>query len=158
MITLSSLRPSAKRHHPKRVGRGNASGKGTTAGRGTKGQRARSGGRNKLIRRGMKHLIERTPKTRGFRSRRPKLNVVSVDRLAKTFNDNTVVTPRMMKHAGLIADITPGVKIVGATAIKKKLHIQAQRFTTQAAAAIRQAGGSASELTPRPTSTNPKKE
>ena len=83
MITLSNLSPSQERRQTKRVGRGNSSGKGTTAGRGTKGQRARTGGRNKTTRRALKSLIERTPKTRGFRARRPKMHTVTVKQIGR---------------------------------------------------------------------------
>lgn len=141
MISLHTLRPSQTRSRPKRVGRGNASGKGTTAGRGTKGQRARTGGRKQLIRRGFKQLTARTPKIRGFRSRRPKLWVVSLTSLERTFPDGAQVKPEQMVTAGLIPDRFPGVKILGRTPMKKKLSVQADRFSATAAEAIRQAGG-----------------
>lgn len=141
MITLSSLKPSARRFHPKRVGRGNSSGKGTTAGRGTKGQRARTGGRNKLIRRSMKHLIERTPKTRGFRSFSAKLLAVRVDLLDQMFAEGQVITPAMMRQRGLLSADWPGVKIIGKTKVAKKLTVQAHEFSAGAKAAIEQAGG-----------------
>ncbi len=146
MIQLHNLKPSQSRHKYKRVGRGNSSGKGTTAGRGTKGQRARTGGRNKLIRRGMKHLIERTPKTRGFTSRSAKMRVVTLSELQRSFPEGAVITPAMMKQAGLIAQTWPGVKVLLAGDLKKKLTIQAHGFSAGAVAAIAKVGGTASIL------------
>lgn len=145
MITLHDLHPAQRRSRRKRVGRGNASGKGTTAGRGTKGQRARSGGRKKLIRRGLKHLIERTPKVRGFRSARPKLQVVAVGALA-VFPDGATVTALDLKRHGLISQTNPGVKILGGGAIKKKLIVRVDRFSRSAKQAIINAGGQAVTL------------
>lgn len=146
MISLSNLRPSQTKFRHKRVGRGNASGKGTTAGRGTKGQRARTGGRNKLTRRGLKHLIERTPKTSGWTSRRTKLVVVQVAELQRAFVDGQQVGPREMNKAGLIKSAWPGVKVLGSGPIKKKLMISAHKFSDQATAAITKAGGSVTQL------------
>jgi large subunit ribosomal protein L15 len=146
MIELHQLTPSAKRTRYKRVGRGNASGKGTTAGRGTKGQRARTGGRNKLTRRSMKALIERTPKTRGFKSLRPQLEIVTLQRLTDTFKDGQIITPVQMVLAGLIDHARPGVKIIGQGKIAKKLTVKAQKFSAGAKAAIVAAGGSAVSL------------
>lgn len=143
MITLASLQPSARRAKPKRVGRGNSSGKGTTAGRGTKGQRARTGGRNKAIRRSLRALIERTPKTRGFRSRRQPLTAVSLSSITQRFTPNQVVTPVALMNAGLVRRVRPGVKIVGHDKLKKPLTIKAQKFSAGAKAAIEAAGGHA---------------
>lgn len=155
MITLSHLRPSAERTKVKRVGRGNASGKGTTAGRGTKGQRARTGGRNKLTRRGLKHLTERTPKIRGFLSHRPKLEVVTLAQLQQTFPDGSTVTPKQMVETGLITTAWPGVKVLGGS-ITKKLKVQAEKFSAGAAAAITKAGGTVTAVA-RPSRVVPKK-
>ncbi len=142
MISLHTLSPSQTRQKYKRVGRGNSSGKGTTAGRGTKGQRARTGGRNKLTRRGLKHLIERTPKTRGFLSRRTAMSVVTLSQLQQSFSDGQTISPNALVKAGLLAPSHRGVKIIGNT-ISKKLIIKASKFSSAAAAAITKAGGQA---------------
>ena len=146
MITLHTLSPSQDRHHPKRVGRGNSSGKGTTAGRGTKGQRARTGGRNKTTRRAMKALIERTPKTRGFRSRRPKLEAVTLAQLQRVFAEGQVINAAVLHQAGLLSSTRNGVKVIGAGPVTKKLTIKADAFTAQAKEAITKAGGSAAVI------------
>ena len=151
MISLHTLKHSSRRYKPKRLGRGNSSGKGTTGGRGTKGQRARTGGRNKLTRRGLKALIERTPKTRGFRSRTSKLETVSLQALEASFETATVITPAEMVNAGLIRTAKHGVKVLGAGPVKKKLTVKAEAFSKAAADAITKAGGSAAVLGSKPT-------
>jgi len=156
MITLHSLKPSQAKSEPKRVGRGNASGKGTTAGRGTKGQRARTGGRNKLTRRGLKHLIERTPKTRGFLSHRPEFNTVNLDQLQAVFKDGDIITPARLVEAGLSPRIWPGLKILGGGKLSKKFTVKAEKFSDSAKDAIIKAGGQA-EIIPIPSRVIPKK-
>ncbi len=153
MIELHTLKPSQSRHRYKRVGRGNASGKGTTAGRGTKGQRARTGGRNKLTRRGLKHLIERTPKNRGFLSLRPRMGVVTLLQLNSAFSDGQQVTADRLHHLGMIGNPVYGYKVIGQADFKKKLTVKANKFSAGAAAAITKAGGQAVVLTPKPTET-----
>lgn len=148
MITLSTLKAAQDRFRPKRVGRGNSSGKGTTAGRGTKGQRARSGGRNKLIRKGLKHMIERTPKVSGWHSRRTKLAVVQIAELSRVFADGQSVQPAEMLKAGLVKTTWPGVKVIGGELIKKKLMVTANAFSAAAAASITKAGGTATLIPP----------
>lgn len=148
MITLHSLRAASRRTKSKRLGRGNSSGKGTTAGRGTKGQRARSGGRNKLTRRGLKALVERTPKTRGFRSRRHKSETVSIAELERVFDSGTLITPETMRDAGLIQHVKTGVKILGKGELKKKLTVKADSFSKGAREAITKAGGTATLTKP----------
>lgn len=114
MLTLHNLKPAkgaAKKK--KRVGRGNASGHGTYSGRGLKGQRARSGGKSGLKRLGMRHIVLQTPKARGFKSARPKNQVVRVERLNAAFADGATVTPQALAKAGLIKDANKPVKVLG---------------------------------------------
>lgn len=156
MITLSTLKVSAARAKYKRVGRGNSSGKGTTAGRGTKGQRARTGGRNKLTRRSLKALVLPTPKFRGFSSHKPKLAVVTLDQLHRSFADGATVTPQDMVKANLIPAVWPGVKVLASGTLSKKLTIRATKFSAGAAEAIGKAGGQVIVLA-KPTRTLPKR-
>ena len=59
--------PAGARHHPKRVGRGNASGHGTYSGRGLKGQKARAGGGVRAsFEGGQLPLVRRMGRKRGF--------------------------------------------------------------------------------------------
>lgn len=146
MISLHSLRPSAARHSPKRVGRGNASGKGTTAGRGTKGQRSRTGGRNSLIQRSYKTLLMRTPKLRGFRSRRIKTVAVTLADIQAHYADGQTINPTNLHQAGLIGQRQAHVKVIGHGPINKKITVQVHKFSAAAKAAIIKAGGQAQEF------------
>jgi len=147
MITLSTLRPAQRRQKSKRVGRGDSSGKGTTAGRGTKGQRARTGGRNKTTRRALKALIERTPKTRGFRSARTEVAVVTLLQLTKRYPEGQIISAALLQQDKMISNTRGGLKIIGALPLKKKFTIKANAFSAQAKAAIEAAGGTAVVLT-----------
>ena len=78
MLSLNTIKKSKGSHkNKKRVGRGNASGRGTYSTRGQKGQRQRAGVSN-LKRLGMKSQLLQTPKVRGFKSDKPKNQIVSV--------------------------------------------------------------------------------
>ena len=86
---------------PKRKGRGTATGQGTTAGRGMNGQKSRSGGSIKPgFEGGQMPLYRRIPK-RGFTNiwgtEYVGVNVEALNR----FEAGTVVTPEMIKEAGL---------------------------------------------------------
>ncbi len=108
---LKKAEGSTKRK--KRLGRGNSSGHGTYSTRGIKGQRSRSGGKGGLKRLGLKQLIMSTPKKRGFKSARPKNQVISLDDLNNNFKDGETVNPKKLLSLGLInSDRTP-VKILG---------------------------------------------
>lgn len=156
MIELHSLHPSAARHSPKRVGRGNASGKGTTAGRGTKGQRSRTGGRNSLIKRSYKALLMRTPKLRGFRSRRIKTVAVTLADIQAYYHDGQTINPANLHQAGLIKHRHAQVKVIGHGPINKKITVQVHKFSAAAKAAIIKAGGQAQEYGQPPSNDSAK--
>lgn len=108
--TIKSVKGATKKR--KRVGRGNASGHGTYSTRGLKGQKSRSGVSN-LKRLGMKMTLMRTPKKRGFKSLKPKNQVVNLEDINKNFKDNEVVSPKILLKKGLIDSMKIGVKILG---------------------------------------------
>ena len=119
-LSLHNLKPnknSTKKR--KRIGRGNASGHGTYSGKGLKGQKARSGVSN-LKRLGMKQVLLRTPKKRGFKSLKPKDLVVNLDDINKNFKDNDIINPKILLEAGLIDNIKLEVKILGNGELKLK--------------------------------------
>ena len=128
----------------KRVGRGPGSGLGKTSGRGQKGQKARSGGGvSPVFEGGQLPLFRRIPK-RGFSNKRFKIEyaVVNVGDL-NIFDDNTLVTPALLKEKRLINKQLSGVKILGDGKLEKKLTIQAHKFTNTALAKIKDAGSKA---------------
>ncbi|MBI4276584.1 50S ribosomal protein L15 [Candidatus Uhrbacteria bacterium] len=145
-LTLHTLKPAVgSTHHRKRVGRGNASGHGTYSGKGQKGQRARSGkGRERLKRLGMKAMVQSTPKTRGFRSLATPAAVVNVDALERIFAVGSVVTPRALKHNGLVRSDAESVKILGDGTITKSLTIRHCTVSASAKEKIEKAGGTIS--------------
>ena len=126
-----------------RRGRGVGSGNGKTAGKGHKGQNARSGGGVALgFEGGQMPLWRRLPK-RGFKNvNRVEYAVVNVSDLNK-FDEGTVVTPALLKEAGLVGREFHGVKVLGAGKLEKKLTVQAAKFSKSAEEAINAAGGKA---------------
>ena len=131
-------------HTKKRVGRGPGSGLGKTSGRGQKGQKARSGGNvNPVFEGGQLPLYRRLPK-RGFsndlfKTRYAIINVSDLNR----FEDGTLVTPALLKGAGIIKNSKDGIKVLGNGKLEKKLTIQASKFSTSALEKIKEAGSKA---------------
>ena len=128
---------------PKRKGRGTATGQGTTAGRGMNGQKSRSGGSIKPgFEGGQMPLYRRIPK-RGFTNiwgtEYVGVNVEALNR----FEAGTVVTPEMIKDAGLAKGVKDGIKILGNGTLEKNLTVQAHKFSKTAIEKIESAGGKA---------------
>jgi len=115
--TLKKTKGSSKKN--KRVGRGNASGHGTYSTRGLKGQKSRSGVSG-LKRLGMKKQLLAIPKVRGFKSHKPKNQVVSIKAINKYFKDAEVVSPVTLFEKKLIGSAELPVKILG----KEKLTVK----------------------------------
>lgn len=143
-MKLHELQPApGSTKSPKRLGRGIGSGLGKTSGRGHKGQNARSGGGTRPgFEGGQMPYQQRLPK-RGFKNIfRKDLAEVNVERL-NIFEANTVVTPELLKQAGLIGKIKDGVKVLGQGELEKQLTVQAHRFSKSALEKIEAAGGKA---------------
>ena len=120
MLSLNSIKKSkGSAKKTKRVGRGNASGHGTYSTRGLKGQKARSGVSN-LKRLGMKQQLLQTPKQKGFKSQKPKNQIVSVEDINKNFKDGDKVCPKCLMEKNLINSDNLPVKILG----KEKLTVK----------------------------------
>lgn len=140
--SLSNLKPSpGSRTRVRRIGRGAGSGRGTTAGKGTKGQRARSGGRKGLKRLGLKRIMQRIPKHRGFKSIHPRLAVVNVSDLEAYFASGAVITPQALAAMDLVRSAKNGVKILGDGALTKSFTIKGCEMSKTAKAKIEKAGG-----------------
>lgn len=120
MLSLNAIKKTkGSGKKAKRVGRGNASGHGTYSTRGLKGQKSRSGVSG-LKRLGMRQVLLRTPKFRGFRSDKPKNQVVSVKTINHHFKDGDTVTPLALFEKELISAAALPVKILG----KEKLTVK----------------------------------
>lgn len=131
-------------HAKKRVGRGSGSGLGKTSGRGQKGQKARSGGSiNPVFEGGQLPLYRRIPK-RGFSNHMFKTTyaVVNLDQL-NVFENGTVVTPALLREAGIVKNQLDGIKVLGNGKLEKALTIQANKFSTSALEKIKESGSKA---------------
>ena len=128
---------------PKRKGRGTATGQGKTAGRGMNGQKSRSGGGTRPgFEGGQMPLYRRIPK-RGFTNIwATEYAILNVDDLNK-FEAGTVVTPEMLKEAGIIKKLKDGVKVLGNGTLEKSVTVQAHKFSKTAVEKIESAGGKA---------------
>ena len=139
----STLKPAAgSKHSKKRVGRGHGTGQGTQAGRGHKGAQSRSGYKRKRgFEGGQMPLHRRVPK-RGFHNIfRTEYAVVNLDTLAERFDEGTVVTPDLLREAGLIHSTRQPIKVLARGDVSKKLTVQAHKFSGKAAEKIQAAGG-----------------
>lgn len=126
------------------VGRGPGSGLGKTSGKGQKGQNSRSGGGVRAtFEGGQLPLYRRIPK-RGFKNAmfKTRYAVINVEEL-NVFEDGTVVSPALLKEAGIIKNQLDGVKVLGNGKLEKKLTIQANKFSTSALDKIKESGSKA---------------
>lgn len=147
-MKLHDLQPAeGSKKKRTRVGRGIAAGKGKTAGRGTKGQGARRGKpKGPYFEGGQLPLVRRLPFKRGFNNIfRIEYQEVNLSRL-DALEDGTKVTPKLLAERGFIRDAAKPVVILGNGDLKKKLSIQAHRFTKSAEEKITKAGGSTEKL------------
>lgn len=140
-LALHNLKPSVgAKKTKKRVGRGLGS-TGSYSGRGVKGQRARSGGRSGLRLKGLRSLMLKLPKRRGFQSLKNKPAVINLDVLAKNFTDGATVTLKLIAEKKLVRTIEHGVKILGQGEIKHRLVIKGCLISKPAEEKILKAGG-----------------
>lgn len=127
-----------------RVGRGIAAGQGKTAGRGTKGQKSRTGsGRRPGFEGGQSSLMQRLPKRPGFRSIRPKAEIIKTGQLndvGATF-DNFVAFEK-----GLISSPYVKSKLIVGGDVNKKVTVKLQAASESAIAMIQKAGGNFSSI------------
>ena len=141
-MNLSNLRaPKKANSNKKRVGRGMGSGMGKTSTRGHKGQRSRSGSRMmRGFEGGQMPLHRRLPK-RGFTNIfKTEYTILSIERIAG-LGESEVTFDTLVK-AGLArnGDL---VKVLGDGELKKKVNVQAHKFSKSAQEKITKAGGKA---------------
>ena len=143
-LNLSNLKPAhGSKHKAKTIGRGGK--RGSYSGRGMKGQRARSGGKSGLKRLGMRQLMERTHKVRGFQSLTTKPAVVSLSTINKNYKDNETVSPANLAEKKLITTAKNGAKILSDGQLSIKIKLTGCLVSAKAAEKITTAGG---EITP----------
>jgi large subunit ribosomal protein L15 len=132
-MQLHELKPKISKRGIKRIGRGGK--RGTYSGRGQKGQKSRAG-RN--IRPGLRDIIIRTPKLRGFRNKpkRTKSVAVNLGRLAK-ISEKEINREVLAKYG-----IKWPAKIVGGGELKEIKNIIGIKASAPAKKLIEAAGGS----------------
>jgi len=128
---------------PLRKGRGPGSGLGKTAGRGHKGQKARSGGGVRPGFEGGQMPLVRRLQKRGFTNIFAKEYALVNLKDLEIFEEGTVVTPDLLKEAGLVKKLYDGVKVLGDGELTKKLNVQAHKFSKSAKEKIEALGGKA---------------
>ena len=142
-MNLSTLKsPLGSRKSGNRVGRGPSSGSGKTSGRGENGQKKRSGYSRKAgFEGGQLPLFKRLPKI-GFSNYRfkTKYAVINLDDLNK-FEENTTVSPEILKDSGFVKKQYSGIKVLGNGNLEKKLIVRAHKFSETAKSKIEAAGG-----------------
>lgn len=124
----------------KRVGRGISAGQGKTAGRGTKGQKSRTGKKlSATFMGGQGSLVQRVPKSRGFKSLRTPAQVVYLDLLndyeGKTLDNYTLF------EAGLVATPHHSIKVIARGELTAKVTLKVQAASASVKEAITKAGG-----------------
>lgn len=143
-MKIADLRSNkGSRKKKKLVGRGPGSGHGKTSCKGSKGQMSRASSRRRPgFEGGQNPLMKRLPK-RGFTSKfRKDYSLVNLGSL-NLFEENSTVTPQLLKEKNLIKSLNCDVKILGDGELKKVLTIQAHRFSKSAQEKIEKAGGKA---------------
>ncbi|MDD5043581.1 MAG: 50S ribosomal protein L15 [Patescibacteria group bacterium] len=146
-LALHTIKPArGSKKNKKRIGRGLGSGHGTYSTRGAKGQRARSGGSKGLKLKGLRQNLLNIPKLRGFKSRKPKMNVVNLNALEKKFKEGEMINPKLLLVKGVVKGLVGGVKILGDGEITKKIVIEGCRLSAKAKEKIVKAGGKVIEL------------
>lgn len=141
-IGLNNIKPAkGATKKKKRVGRGNSSGHGTYSTRGLKGQKSRKGVSG-LKRLGMKQVLLRTPKKRGFKSPKPKAQVIDFTGINSKFKDNDHITPMSLLKKGLVESASLPIKVLNSGELKlKKLSFSKIRVSNTAADQIKKSGG-----------------
>lgn len=125
-LSLDSIKNNKRKR--KRVGRGNGSGIGSYSGRGIKGQKSRSGVSG-LKRLGMRQRILSTPKLRGFKSDKPKNQVIEAAVINKNFKDGDKIDPKVLAQKGLIDNVKAPVKVLGGEELKVKVQFEGVKLS-----------------------------
>ncbi|MCE9618552.1 MAG: 50S ribosomal protein L15 [Planctomycetes bacterium] len=128
-----------------RVGRGEGSGKGGTSGRGHNGAKSRAGWTSRPgYLGGSTPLARRFPK-RGFSNSgfRTLFEEINVQDLEKHFDNGATVDAKALAAKRLIRDVKLPLKVLGHGDLKKKLTVNAAKFSASARTKIEKAGGTA---------------
>ncbi len=147
-MNLTDLKPNAGAKRPaKRIGRGIGSGTGKTSGAGHKGDKAR-GNTKPGFEGGQTPTHRRLPQMRGTQGHnvgmsRPNKTVYAIVNLSalERFDADAVVTPELLREAGIINVDDQKVKILSNGELTKKLTVHAHHFSKSAQEKISVLGG-----------------
>ncbi|MFO1091918.1 MAG: 50S ribosomal protein L15 [Planctomycetaceae bacterium] len=148
-MIISDVHQGITKHKTrKRVGRGIGSGHGKTSGRGHKGDGSRSGSRSRRGFAGGQMPLARLIAKRGFNNNQfaAKILEINVSLLESKFDSGATVNPASLAERGLAKGRFDEIKILGNGELKKKLTVQAHRFSKSAEAKISAAGGKVEKL------------
>ncbi len=148
-MRLNTLKPAeGSTKNSKRIGRGQGSGRGGTSTRGHKGAKSRSGySRKEGFEGGQMPLQRRVPKfgfTSPNRVEYKAINLDTVQELAE--KTGASVIDREVLMANGLAGKNDLIKILGRGALTSKVDVTAHKFSTSAAAAIENLGGTVTKL------------
>ncbi|HOY11303.1 MAG TPA: 50S ribosomal protein L15 [Candidatus Paceibacterota bacterium] len=139
-LKLSNLKPArGSKRRAKTIGRGGK--RGSYSGRGMKGQKARSGGKSGLKRLGMRQLMERTHKLRGFQSLTTKPAIVSLATINKNFQNEDTVSPASLIAKKIIPAGQKHIKVLSDGQLNIKIKLTDCLISAAAAEKIKKAGG-----------------
>ncbi len=139
-LNLSNLKPApGSKRRAKTIGRGGK--RGSYSGRGMKGQKARSGGKSGLKRLGLRQLMERTHKLRGFQSLVKKPAIVSLSIINKNFQNDDTVSPASLAAKKIIPSAQNRVKVLSDGQLNIKIKLADCLASAAAAEKIKKAGG-----------------
>jgi large subunit ribosomal protein L15 len=148
-MIISDVHQGITKHkRPKRIGRGIGSGHGKTSGRGHKGAGSRSGYQSRRGFAGGQMPLARLIAKRGFNNNQfaAKILEINVAALEAKFDSGATVNPESLAEIGLARGRYDEIKILGNGELKKKLTVQAHRFSKSAEAKIAAAGGTVEKL------------
>jgi len=146
-VNLSDAVTGKRHKQRKRVGRGSGSGSGKTAGRGHRGARSRSG---EVIEAtyegGQMPLFRKLPK-RGFNNERFRKRPATLN-VGQLINwpGEEEVNPESLLRAGLVDDVSNGLKMLGNGDVSRPLTVKAHAFSKAAREKILAAGGKAETI------------
>lgn len=148
MILDDVHRGIVKRRERKRLGRGIGSGQGKTAGKGHKGHSSRSGFSFRLGNEGGQTPLLRRVAKRGFSNRyfADEVSIVNLADLEAAFESGATVNVASLAEKGLVRANAEIVKILGNGQLKKKLKVEAHRFSKSAEEKITAQGGTVTKI------------
>jgi len=150
MTNLAGLKNSHRRSsNVQRVGRGPGSKRGKTSNRGQKGSKARSGYKRRQPQEGGQLPLFRKLPIRGFSNSRFRKETVSINlgMIEALYKDGETVNYASLREKGVAPRLVPGgIKILGSGELKKKVTIEAERFSSSAKAKLEKSGIAFKEL------------